>query len=118
MKRASLPFTAASMTVCSVDDEQERVIVVLVVIFVTRIRGGVRNAVTEVFENARALRRSSATANTPRPCTSELRTSTSGEVGMGGPPRLGCDWSKRPSLFFLRLVGHTATGALMAGWCW
>jgi hypothetical protein len=33
-----------------------------------------------------------ATANTPRPCTGELRTSTSGDVTMGGPPLLGCAW--------------------------
>ena len=38
-----------------VDDEQERVIVVLVVIFVTRIGRGVRHAIAEILEDARAL---------------------------------------------------------------
>src|SRR6185295_4799206 len=43
-----------------------------------------------------------ATANTPLPCTGELRTSMSGEVAMGGPPRVGWDWSN--SVFFVLLI--------------
>src|SRR5688572_21910560 len=34
-----------------------------------------------------------AAANTPRPCTGELRTSMSAELVIGGPPLVGWDWS-------------------------
>src|SRR5262245_49861762 len=44
-----------------------------------------------------------ASANTPRPCTGEFRTSTRVEVTIGGPPLVGCDWSKLcfPALLFI-----------------
>ncbi len=43
-------------------------------------------------------------ANTPRPCTGELRTSTSGEVTIGGPPRFGCGWLDMSIFFVLRFM--------------
>ncbi len=86
-----------------VDDEQEGVIVVDVVILVTIVRGPVRNALAEILDDARALpdRRQSEYA---RPCNGELRTSMSVEFTIGGPPRVGCDWSKATFFFFFGFI--------------
>ncbi len=55
MNRASVPFDAGVDHGVFVDDEQERVVVALVVVFVALVGGGMRHAVAEIFEDARAL---------------------------------------------------------------
>src|SRR5689334_14032735 len=49
------------------------------------------------------------TANTPRPCTGELRTSTRSEVTIGGPPLVGCGWEDM-SMDFLAGMGALLDG--------
>jgi hypothetical protein len=106
VKRASLPFTAASMTVW-VDDEQKCVIVVLVVIF-ARVRGGVETR-SPRYSKMRTFRDISDGEH----ATVLQFALTRGEVGMGGPPRLGCDWSNAFTFFSYGSYRR----APMAGWC-